>query len=75
MKAVGYRKCLPIDDPLSLVDLELPEPVAQGRDLLVRVMAVSVRTFERLATGKGESKASGMVRVESVQPNARAYTK
>ncbi|MCX7275239.1 MAG: zinc-binding alcohol dehydrogenase family protein [Burkholderiales bacterium] len=46
MKAVGYRKCLPIDDPLSLVDLELPEPVAQGRDLLVRVMAVSVNPVD-----------------------------
>lgn len=44
MKAVGYTQHgLPTDDPRSLVDLDLPEPEApRGRDLLVRVHAVSV---------------------------------
>ncbi len=46
MKAVGYYQCLPIDDPQSLVDLDLPAPTAQGRDLLVRVMAVSVNPVD-----------------------------
>jgi NADPH:quinone reductase len=43
MKAVGFTEILPIEDPRSLVDLELPDPgPPQGRDLLVRVQAVSV---------------------------------
>lgn len=44
MKAVGYlQHGLPISDPLALQDLEIPAPGAPtGRDLLVRVQAVSV---------------------------------
>jgi NADPH:quinone reductase len=44
MKAVGYRQHgLPISDFRALEDLELPEPARPpGRDLLVRVQAVSV---------------------------------
>jgi zinc-binding alcohol dehydrogenase family protein len=46
MKAIAYRHCLPADDPSSLVDVELPDPVATGRDLLVRVHAVSVNPVD-----------------------------
>ncbi|WP_043337800.1 zinc-binding alcohol dehydrogenase family protein [Belnapia moabensis] len=44
MKAVGYtERGLPIGDPRSLQDLVLPHPPSpEGRDLLVRVQAVSV---------------------------------
>ena len=42
MRAIGYRKSLPITDPGSLVDGELPIPVPGPHDLLVRVEAVSV---------------------------------
>lgn len=42
MKAVGFSKPLPISDPASLLDLELPEPIARGRDLVVKIKAVSV---------------------------------
>jgi NADPH:quinone reductase-like Zn-dependent oxidoreductase len=44
MKAVGYRQhALPITDPLALEDLMLPDSgPPEGRDLLVRVHAVSV---------------------------------
>ncbi|MDO9707213.1 zinc-binding alcohol dehydrogenase family protein [Paracraurococcus lichenis] len=44
MRAVGFtKKALPIEDPRSLLDLELPDPGSpQGHDLLVRVRAVSV---------------------------------
>lgn len=42
MRAVGYRKSLPISDPDSLVDAELPVPEPGPHDLLVRVEAVSV---------------------------------
>src|SRR5947209_1985247 len=46
MKAVGLYKYLPIDDPESLIDVEIPEPEARGRDLLVRVRAVSVNPVD-----------------------------
>lgn len=43
MRAVGFTANLPIGDPASLLDLDLPEPgLPVGRDLLVRVRAVSV---------------------------------
>jgi zinc-binding alcohol dehydrogenase family protein len=46
MKAVGYQTNLPIDNPQALVDITLPDPVAQGRDLLVEVCAVSVNPVD-----------------------------
>lgn len=42
MKAVGYYEPGKIDRPDSLVDLELPDPVAGPRDLIVDVKAISV---------------------------------
>jgi zinc-binding alcohol dehydrogenase family protein len=46
MRAVGLYKYLPIEDPESLVDLEVPKPEVRGRDLLVRVRAVSVNPVD-----------------------------
>ncbi|MDH5833984.1 zinc-binding alcohol dehydrogenase family protein [Luteimonas kalidii] len=46
MKAVALTRYLPIDDPQSLQDVELDAPVADGRDLLVRVEAVSVNPVD-----------------------------
>lgn len=46
MKAVALTRYLPIDDPQSLLDVELDTPVASGRDLLVRVEAVSVNPVD-----------------------------
>ena len=46
MRAVGYRRNLPIDDPESLVDVELPVPRPRPHDLLVRVEAVSVNPVD-----------------------------
>ena len=46
MKAVAYRQALPIDHPESLLDVTLPDPVATGRDLLVRVEAISVNPVD-----------------------------
>ncbi|HVG08225.1 MAG TPA: zinc-binding alcohol dehydrogenase family protein [Thermoanaerobaculia bacterium] len=46
MRAVGLYKYLPIEDPESLVDLEVTKPEPRGRDLLVRVRAVSVNPVD-----------------------------
>jgi zinc-binding alcohol dehydrogenase family protein len=42
MKAVGYKKSLPIDAADALIDFEAPKPEPTGRDIRVAVMAVSV---------------------------------
>ena len=46
MKAVAYRQALPITAADALLDITLPEPVASGRELLVRVHAVSVNPVD-----------------------------
>jgi zinc-binding alcohol dehydrogenase family protein len=46
MRAVGYRQPLPVSDPASLEDLEVPVPEPGPRDLLVRVAAVSVNPVD-----------------------------
>jgi NADPH:quinone reductase len=46
MKAVGYSTPGPIENPLSLVDIDLPQPTPKGRDLLVRIKAISVNPVD-----------------------------
>ncbi|RKR91111.1 zinc-binding alcohol dehydrogenase family protein [Micromonospora pisi] len=46
MRAVGYRRNLPITDPESLLDAEAPIPAPGPNDLLVRVEAVSVNPVD-----------------------------
>ncbi|WP_434649045.1 zinc-binding alcohol dehydrogenase family protein [Pseudomonas sp. D1-2] len=46
MKAIAYYQSLPISDPRALQDVELPEPVAGPRDLLVEVKAISVNPVD-----------------------------
>ena len=55
MRAIGYTRSLPIDDPRSLVDLDLPKPEATGRDLLVAVRAVSVNPVDTKIRQRRES--------------------
>ena len=57
MKAVGFTRSLPVEDPRCLVDYETAAPVAGSRELLIRVEAVSVNPVDtmrrrRAATGK-----------------------
>jgi NADPH2:quinone reductase len=63
MRAVAYRKPLPIADPASLEDVELPVPEPGPRDLLVRVEAVSVNPVDfKVRTGNdpgGQPKVLG----------------
>ncbi|WP_341644948.1 zinc-binding alcohol dehydrogenase family protein [Thauera sp. SDU_THAU2] len=42
MKAVGFNQPLPVSNPRSLVDIELPEPEHGEHDLLVEVQAIAV---------------------------------
>ena len=46
MKAVALYKYLPISDAESLLDVDLPKPAPQGRDLLVAVRAVAVNPVD-----------------------------
>jgi zinc-binding alcohol dehydrogenase family protein len=81
MKAVGYRESLPISDPMSLMDVDLPDPSPKSRDLLVQVRAVSVNPVDtkvrkRQAPPPGEMKvlgwdASGIV--QEVGPDATLF--
>lgn len=42
MKAVGFLKSLPITEPESLFDVDLPDPKPLANDLLVEIEAVSI---------------------------------
>jgi len=56
MKAVGVYNSLPATQSNALEDAIVPDPVATGRDLLVRVRAVSVNPVDtkiRMAAGQG----------------------
>ncbi|TDH35784.1 zinc-binding alcohol dehydrogenase family protein [Pseudohoeflea suaedae] len=81
MKAVGYKKPGAIDRDDALVDITLPEPKAEGRDLLVEVKAVSVNPVDtkvrRRAGADGDGykvlgwDAAGMVR--AVGPDVAGF--
>ncbi len=64
MKAVAYRKSLPISDPSALEDITLDKPQASGKDLLVKVEAISVNPVDpkvrlRMQPPEGEYKVLG----------------
>ncbi|WP_076591461.1 zinc-binding alcohol dehydrogenase family protein [Herminiimonas arsenitoxidans] len=46
MKAIAYKKALPISDDNALLDVTLPDPIATGRDLLIEVKAISVNPVD-----------------------------
>lgn len=46
MKAVAFTHYLPVNEPESFVDVDLPVPVPSGRDLLVAVHAVAVNPVD-----------------------------
>ena len=54
MKAVAYKNTLPIDNPSALQDVELPDPIATGRDLLVEVKGNNQRTLMRRGYPAGD---------------------
>src|SRR3984893_892366 len=64
MKAVGYKKSLPIEAPDSLIDFEAAKPEPKGRDIRVAVKAISANPVDykvrkRAAPPEGETKLLG----------------
>jgi zinc-binding alcohol dehydrogenase family protein len=64
MKAVGYRKSLPIEDKDALIDFEAAKPEPKGRDIRVAVKAISANPVDykvrkRAAPPEGEAKILG----------------
>ncbi len=59
MKAVGYKKPLPFENPESLLDIEIPTPAAAGFDLLVQVKAISVNPVDAKVRVSGRPDGSG----------------
>ncbi|MCU4179184.1 zinc-binding alcohol dehydrogenase family protein [Bosea sp. BH3] len=81
MRAVGYRQSQPIAAETSLIDLELPEPVPAGHDLLVEVKAVSVNPVDtkvrmRAQPAEGQANVLGWDAagvVKAVGPQAKGF--
>jgi zinc-binding alcohol dehydrogenase family protein len=81
MKAVGYKKSLPINDADSLIDFDTAKPRPKGRDILVAVKAISANPVDykvrkRAAPPEGETKilgydAAGIV--EAVGPEVTLF--
>src|SRR6266568_1691616 len=64
MKAVGYKKSLPIEDADSLIDFEIAKLDPKGRDIRVAVKAISANPVDykvrkRAAPPEGEVKILG----------------
>ena len=79
MKAVGYSKSLPITDPESLTDIELPQPVATGGDLLVEIRAIAVNPVDykirqNVAPANGDYKVIGWDAVGEVVATGETAT-
>src|SRR5271154_4747159 len=64
MKAVGYKKSLPVDAAEALIDFETAKPEPKGRDIRVAVKAISANPVDykvrkRAAPPEGETKILG----------------
>ncbi|MGX9463401.1 zinc-binding alcohol dehydrogenase family protein [Shewanella sp. A14] len=64
MKAIGYTQSLDISHPESLIDVTLEQPIATGRDLLIKVNAIAVNPADykvrlHMPPADGEVKVIG----------------
>ncbi|MET4041136.1 zinc-binding alcohol dehydrogenase family protein [Bradyrhizobium sp. RT6a] len=81
MKAVGYKKSLPIEEQDALFDFETAKPEPKGRDIRVAVKAISANPVDykvrkRAAPPEGETKilgydAAGVI--EAVGPDVTLF--
>jgi len=72
MKAIVFEQSLPIDQPNALFEIELPKPVATGRNILVKISAIGVNPIDskvrlRALPEKGEAKVLGFDAVGTVE--------
>lgn len=79
MKAVAYQIAGPLDRDASLVDVTLEQPVARGRDLLVKVRAISVNPVDtkirrNVSASSGDWKVLGWDAVGEVVEVGEAVT-
>ncbi|MGB0560837.1 MAG: zinc-binding alcohol dehydrogenase family protein [Spirulinaceae cyanobacterium] len=81
MKAVAYKTLGPIDRPDALQDITLETPQAEGRDLLVKINAVSVnpvdtKVRQKMSPEAGEWRVLGFDAagiVEAVGPEVQQF--
>ncbi|CAN5319873.1 zinc-binding alcohol dehydrogenase family protein [soil metagenome] len=59
MRAIAYTQAGPIDRADALIDREMPDPAATGRDLLVEVRAVSVNPVDTKIRSSVEKTGPG----------------
>lgn len=81
MKAVALTHYLPVENPDAFLDVELDKPVAEGRDILVAVKAVSINPVDTKVRSPKDTveetprvlgwDASGVV--ESVGPDVTLF--
>lgn len=79
MKAVAYKKSLPVEDSASLQDIELAAPKPGPHDLLVAVSAIAVNPVDtkirrNVAPAEGEAKVIGWDAVGIVQETGSEVT-
>ena len=59
MKAIGLYKYLSIEDEQSLIDVQVDQPEASGKDLLVAVKAISVNPVDtKIRSPKGQTETT-----------------
>lgn len=59
MRAVAYQQSLPIEAEASLLDVELPRPEPEARDLLVEIRAVSVNPVDTKVRMRAQPEPGG----------------
>ena len=79
MRAIGYQQSRSAEDPLALVDIELPDPSPLPGDLLVRVEAIAVNPVDtkvrrRDAPADGSWKVLGWDAAGTVEAIGPAVT-
>jgi len=80
MKAIGYKKSLPINEAESLINIELPKPTAIGHDILVKISAISVNPVDckirkKMTAENGQYKVLGWDAVGEVVAVGELATK
>jgi zinc-binding alcohol dehydrogenase family protein len=59
MKAVAIKEYLPIEEPNSFLDVELPKPEPTGHDILIAVQAIAVNPVDtKVRSGRGKDKGA-----------------